>query len=120
MWSCSWLIKLQNFYISCINYSSPTVCVTVNLSHSHHSLKLTAVSPSQVVTLVVNPSDLHHRSPPLLCWFSPGILQHSITFYERHLSFVLNFVSLTCPSLQMLGKTQVGAFLISGCLVNPL
>ena len=32
--------------------------------HSHHSLKLTAVSPSQVVTLVVNPSDLHHRPPP--------------------------------------------------------
>ena len=33
---------------------------------------------------------------------------------------VPNLVSLTCPSLQILGKTQTGVFLISGFLVNPL
>ena len=32
-------------------------------------------------------------------------------------TFVLNLVSLTCPSL---GKTQTGVFPISGFMVNPL
>ena len=33
---------------------------------------------------------------------------------------MLNSVSLTCPSLQILSKIQAGVFLISGFLVNPL
>ena len=35
-------------------------------------------------------------------------------------TFVLNLVSLTCHSLQILVKTQTSLFLISGFLVNPL
>ena len=35
-------------------------------------------------------------------------------------TFAPNLVSLTHPSLQILGKTHAGVFLISGLLVNPL
>ena len=77
MGSCSCLTKLQHFYISCINYSSPTVFVILNMFHSHQSLKLTVVKPSKIITLVVNSSN----PPFLFCWFSRGILKHSITFY---------------------------------------
>ena len=35
-------------------------------------------------------------------------------------TFVPNLLSLTFPSLQILGKTQAGVFPISGFLVNPL
>ena len=35
-------------------------------------------------------------------------------------TLVPNLMSLTRPSLQILGKTQTGVFLISGFLVNPL
>ena len=31
-----------------------------------------------------------------------------------------NLISIACPSLQILGKTQTGVFSISGFLVNPL
>ena len=31
-----------------------------------------------------------------------------------------NLAFLTCPSLQILGKTHMGLFLISGFPVNPL
>ena len=64
--------------------------------------------------------------PP--CWFS---LNNSETVKAVTLAFcsisnisvetfVSNFVSLTCPSLEILGKTQIGVFPISRFLVNPL
>ena len=46
---------------------------------------------------------------------------HSVAFSNFSLdTFVPNLVSLTQLSLQILGKTQTGVFLISGFLVMPL
>ena len=46
---------------------------------------------------------------------------HFVAFNNISLeTFVLNFVSSTRPSLQLLGKTQTRVFLISRLLVNPL
>ena len=50
-------------------------------------------------------------------WCNPDFLQQSVTFHQRYLP---SFVSLTLPSVQILGKTQMGAFPIFRFLVNPL
>ena len=44
-------------------------------------------------------------------------MQHSVILLE---TFASNLVSLTCPSLQILGKTETGVFSIFRFLANPL
>ena len=64
--------------------------------------------------------------PP--CWFSlnnsetvKAVTMTFAAFNNISLgSFVPTFVSLTCPSLQILSKTQTRVFPISGFLVNAL
>ena len=63
-----------------------------------------------------------------LCWFSlnnsetvKAVTCHFAIFSNISLeTFMPNLVSLTRPSLQILGITQTGVFPISGFLVNPL
>ena len=59
----------------------------------------------------------------LPCWFSlnNSEMVKTVTLSNILLdTFLPNLVSLPRPSLQILGKTQMGVFPISGFLVNPL
>ena len=50
----------------------------------------------------------------------PGIFQHSGIQQYSIRDIHVKLVSISCPSLQILSKTQTGVFPISGFLVNPL
>ena len=62
--------------------------------------------------------------PPPLCWFFLNNLEAVKPYsYNPCISLetsVPNLVSLTRPSLQVLGKTQTAVFPIPGFLLNPL